>query len=405
MLRAAFHFMSKSNIRAVLLQIHSLMGLALAMLLSVIGLTGAMMSFEDEIQAALNASAMHVEVRAVPRLSPDELIARLQTDPHFGKVSAMTMASGPSSAVRIRFVRGESSAGPSSIYVDPYDAKILGVSIGDEFFATVRKLHRWLLLPGDGKGYGRQITGIVALGLLAMLVSGLVLRWPYRTTSIKVWLKPIWSLRGRGLYRSLHAVFGTWVLLIYVVMVLTGLWYAFDWYKSGAVWLLSRSSVATDPSQTMSPRGRDVAAPKPESSAHAAPLRLDGVWSTYLQNRGDHFTTMQMILPAGAGSIVRVRSWAHKGTGGDRDEFKIDAVSGRTISADIYADKTIGERALARVLDIHRGSILGWPGKLLFMLAAAMMPFFAVTGLLLYFSRRRHVRLSRRSLDLVASGK
>jgi uncharacterized iron-regulated membrane protein len=41
------------------------------------------------------------------------------------------------------------------------------------------------------------------------------------------------------------------------------------------------------------------------------------------------------------------------------------------------------------VLDIHRGAILGWPGKLAFMVAAALMPLFAVTGVLLYLSRRR----------------
>jgi uncharacterized iron-regulated membrane protein len=50
---------------------------------------------------------------------------------------------------------------------------------------------------------------------------------------------------------------------------------------------------------------------------------------------------------------------------------------------------------LASVLDIHRGAILGWPGKLAFMLAAALMPLFTVTGLLLYLSRRRHRRLAR----------
>jgi sulfite reductase (NADPH) flavoprotein alpha-component len=39
--------------------------------------------------------------------------------------------------------------------------------------------------------------------------------------------------------------------------------------------------------------------------------------------------------------------------------------------------------------------VFGWPGRLAFMLAAAAMPLFAVTGLLLYLSRRRHRRLAR----------
>jgi sulfite reductase (NADPH) flavoprotein alpha-component len=44
---------------------------------------------------------------------------------------------------------------------------------------------------------------------------------------------------------------------------------------------------------------------------------------------------------------------------------------------------------LASVLDIHSGSIFGWPGQLLFMLAAALMPLFTVTGFILYLSRRK----------------
>jgi uncharacterized iron-regulated membrane protein len=65
------------------------------------------------------------------------------------------------------------------------------------------------------------------------------------------------------------------------------------------------------------------------------------------------------------------------------------------MSSEIYADKSLGERILASVLDIHRGAILGWPGKLLFMLAAALMPLFMVTGFMLYLSRRKHRLASR----------
>jgi uncharacterized iron-regulated membrane protein len=59
------------------------------------------------------------------------------------------------------------------------------------------------------------------------------------------------------------------------------------------------------------------------------------------------------------------------------------------VFAECYADKTFGKKIIANLLDIHRGAFLGWPGKLAFMLAAALMPQFAVTGVLLYLSRRR----------------
>jgi uncharacterized iron-regulated membrane protein len=394
-------FMSKHPIKAGLLQVHSVIGLAISLVLAVIGITGATMSFEDEIGASLNAGIMRVEARSVPMLTPDALIARLQAAQDFGKVSAVTMASDPSRAVRIRFARNEGGSRPSSVYVDPYDGHLLGTPRGEDFFATVRKLHRWLLLPGDANGYGRQITGVVAIGLIVMLASGIVLRWPRRAGSAKMWLKPNLALRGRGFHWSLHSVAGTWVLVIYLVMALTGLWYSFDWYKNGATWLLSRPSVVAAPMQPkMQPKS-----PRGAGATDAAPLALDRAWSAFLHEQGGRFATAQLTLPAGAGTVVRIRSWTRDAShDGARDELRIDAVTGRLVSSEIYADKSIGERILASVLDIHRGSILGWPGKLLFMVAAALMPLFVVTGFMLYLSRRKHRRMSRPTVGSLVPG-
>ncbi|KWV51685.1 hypothetical protein AS156_11280 [Bradyrhizobium macuxiense] len=390
-------------INAALLQVHSIAGLALALLWAVVGITGATMSFEDEIEAGLNKDIMRVDASATRRLTPDELVAHLQAAGESGKVSAVTMSSDPSAAVRLRFARDEGGARPLSVYVDPYDGHVLGSPRGEAFFAIVRKLHRWLLLPGDGNGYGRKITGTAAICLIVMLITGLVLRWPHRARSVKMWLKPNLALRGRGLHRSLHAVIGTWVLPIYLVITLTGLWYSFEWYKAGANWLLARP-----PTTTMQPkpsRGAADATAKTTGKADAKPLAFDLVWSTFLHEEGNRYARALLTLPAGAGTVVRVRSWAPDSTlESVRDEFRIDAVTGRLVSADLYADKTLGERVLAGVLDIHRGAILGWPGKLAFMLAAALMPLFTVTGFLLYLSRRRHRGLARPAIASLVPG-
>ncbi|MGY3696479.1 putative iron-regulated membrane protein [Bradyrhizobium sp. USDA 3240] len=397
-------------IKAALLQIHSLAGLALALLWAVVGLTGATMAFEDEIEATLNSHIMRVDASATRRLTPDELVARLQSAGDFGRASAVTMASDPSAAARIRFARSEVGTRPSSVYVDPYNGHVLGSPRGEDFFATVRKLHRWLLLPGDGNGIGRKITGAAAICLIVMLISGLVLRWPHRARSVKMWLKPNLGLRGRGLHRSLHAVIGTWVLPVYLVMTLTGLWYSFEWYKASANWLLARPQATATAMQPKPPRGAAAAADKGEAGIEAKsgeikPLAFDRVWTTFLQQENNDYGRALLTLPAGAGTVVRVRSWSRDSSlESVRDEFRIDAVTGRVISSDRYADKTFGERVLAGVLDIHRGAILGWPGKLAFMLAAAMMPLFAVTGLLLYLSRRRHRRLARQPMGHLVPG-
>jgi sulfite reductase (NADPH) flavoprotein alpha-component len=146
-------------------------------------------------------------------------------------------------------------------------------------------------------------------------------------------------------------------------------------------------------------------APQGTAATDAAPVALDRVWSTFLHERSGRFSTAQLTLPAGAGTIVRIRARAADASeDGGRDEFRIDAATGRLVSSDIYADKSAGEKLLARVLDIHRGSIFGWPGKLVFMLAAALMPLFTVTGFILYFSRRKPRRASRPALGSLVPG-
>ncbi|MGJ5180789.1 PepSY-associated TM helix domain-containing protein [Bradyrhizobium oligotrophicum] len=373
--------MGQFRIKPALLQIHSIVGLAAALVLTVIGVTGALMSFEDEIQAGLNATLARVPPRAGAPLTPAELVARLQAGPDGGKVAALTLSRDPEAAVRIRFARGETGGRPPSVFVDPHDGRVLGPISGEAFFATVRKLHRWLLLPGDGNGAGRRITGAVVLGLVVLLLTGLVLRWPRRATSASLWLKPQLGLRGRGLHRSLHTVIGTWLLPVYLVMALTGLSWSYGWYKDGLVRLLTPASPVA---QKMPGK-----APREDAGPETKPLALDLVWATVLREAGDRFAAVQLTLPAGAGTVVRARSWPHDAQDGVRDEFRIDGTTGRLLAAERYAEKTAGERVLARILDIHRGRILGRPGQILFLLAAALMPLFAVTGVLLYLSRRR----------------
>lgn len=377
-----------SRTKSAFLQVHSIIGLAISLILGLIGLTGAMLSFEDEIVAVLNRDVTKVDPRPAPVLGPDELVSRVQAVPGAGKVGLIVFSSEPGTAVRMRFARSETGE-RSSVYVDPYDGRVVSAMPGEGFFATLRNLHRFLLLPGNGNGYGRLITGVAVLGLFVLLISGMVLRWPRRVRSIKsgitTWLKPNLAMPGRPFHRSLHSVVGTWLLPVYLVTILTGLWWSFDWYKASATWLLSSKPAASAPA----PRGAKGGAKAVAADVPAAPS-LDKVWSTFLADQGSRYAMAIMQVPNGPGSVVRIRSVAKDASFEEaRDDFRIDGVTGRMVSAELYNDKTFGERILAAVLHIHTGAFLGLPGRIVFLLAAALMPLFTVTGFILYFSRRR----------------
>lgn len=85
---------------------------------------------------------------------------------------------------------------------------------------------------------GQAITGASTLVLLFFCASGLYLRWPRRWWSLRTWWAVEWRRQGRSFLWSLHAVFGTWCLLVYLLIALTGLTWSYTWYRDGMVALL-----------------------------------------------------------------------------------------------------------------------------------------------------------------------
>lgn len=378
--------MDQRPVKQILLRLHSIVGLVAALVLSCAGLTGALMSFENEVIALLNRPIVQVPVREAGRLTPDALLKRVEAETG-GKVDTLSLSGDGASAVRVRFARDASGARRDAVHVDPHDGRVLGAAVGEATFATIRRLHRFLLLPGDGDGLGRWITGAAALGLPLLLVSGLVLRWPRRPGRLPAWYRIYLSARGRGLYRSLHSVIGTWLIPVYLVIALSGLWWSYGWYREGATWLLTGATSARD--------ARPDRGTKPSGAKPQPVVTLDTAWAAFLAHYGADYGKAVLSVPSRKDALVRVRRVAKDAPSeAVRDEIRIDAESGRIVSVERFADKSVGEAVLARVLDIHTGRMFGLGGRIVFMLGAATMPLFMVTGILLYLSRRRLRRLA-----------
>lgn len=365
-------------------QLHWMLGVTIGIVLAIMGVTGATMAFEDQIMEALSPGVVDVAPRAAPLLTPDQLLARFVAQTPGAKPTSLTLRAKPGAAPQVTFTPPRAAPGAKArkLYLDPYDGKILGRANGEGFFATVRQIHRYMLLPGDGEGLGRQITGLAAFSLIYFAISGLYLRWPKRALDWKVWLKPNLKLKQRGLYWSLHSVVGTWVFLVYLTIAMTGLTWSYDWYKAGFDTILTGKASAPPAAEPKA--GKTSAKPgKPK-----LPPQLDLAWRARQREAPDATTTI-ITLPKGSAAI-RVR-YLPKNAAHERafDELKIDAKSGAVLDHDRFADKSLGAQISSARLSVHRGSFFGLPGAILFMLAAATMPLFPITGYLLYLGRRR----------------
>src|SRR5262245_65168685 len=80
---------------------------------------------------------------------------------------------------------------------------------------------------------GKALTGASTLALVVLCLSGLYLRWPRKMLDWRAWLTFNTALKGRPFLWRLHAVTGTWVLLLYLLACLTGLFWSYEWYRNG----------------------------------------------------------------------------------------------------------------------------------------------------------------------------
>ncbi|WP_353631824.1 sulfite reductase flavoprotein subunit alpha [Pseudomonas canadensis] len=378
-------------LKKTLFQLHWFFGITAGLVLALMGITGAAVSFQDEILRALNPSVLTVEKREAGVLPPAELVRKLEATE--GQTVAMLFVESESgNAARVFFTPPPGERRGQLRYFDPYTGDYMGDVVGQEVFGFLLQFHRFLVM-GDT---GRNITGACTLILVFFCLSGMYLRWPRQVASWRAWLTLDWRKKGRAFNWDLHSVFGTWCLLAYLLSALTGLYWSYDWYSQGLTKLLS------DAPQNERVRKRG---PAPEGPAPVA--NYDAIWSSIYSNAGPGLSAYNIRMPAVAGQPATVY-YLLDDSPHDRalNQINLDPATGEVKSHDRYASKTFGSQLLTSVYALHTGSYFGLAGRIILTLSSVLMPLFFITGWLLYLDRRRkkrQVRDARKGLSANAS--
>ena len=371
-------------IKKILFQLHWLLGISAGLVLALMGVTGASLSYQDELLRLLNPGVMSVEPAVGARpLSPDELVARVGEQLPKRQLLGLTFSADALESVKVNV----SGGGPrgETLYADPFSGDLLGAARGAGLFQFMMQLHRWLAI-GDA---GKPITGAATLALVFLCLSGLYLRWPRQAGNWRAWLTLDWRRTGRGFLWDLHAVVGTWVMLAYLLASLTGLYWSYEWYRNGV------HALAGEPApQHGGPGGRR--GPPPQGQVQAEALRpalsIDPLWSAFRREVQDDYQLANLRLPERTGQPLQVmylpEAAAHKRA---FNRLSLDA-SGKVLQHERYTDKSDVQQLLASVYPLHTGDYFGQPGRILMLLASLAMPLFFVTGWQLYLGRRRQRR-------------
>ena len=367
------------NWKQVWFQLHWFIGITAGTVLVIIGLSGATLAFKDELLDLMNPGVRHVPVETRAALTPAQL-GSIAAAEHGQRVASVTMYAEAGAAPRLFFAPKNGQRRGESIYMHPYTGATQPALAGAAFFEWTESLHRWLLLPRDP---GRQVAGALALCLLGLALSGLYLRWPRRPLDWRTWLTFDPALKGRSFLWNLHAVAGTWCLVVYVALTLTGIYWSYDVVRDNIdAWAGKPPRVAQAPGK----KG------PPKEKKEAAAIDISLAWRSF-QQHAPGWTLSSVRLPTRPGEAVQF-TWLASDAPHERarSRMAISAADGSITENEPYSQQGLGSRLVNIIYPLHMGTYFGLPGRIIVTLASLGLPLFAITGWMLYLGRRKAKR-------------
>lgn len=368
--------------KKILFQLHWFLGITAGLILSIVGVTGAIYSYDQQILRWINHDSYVVKAEQREKLTPQQLYQHFTEQQPNIKINSITISASPTESSVVNIVKEGERRG-YNMMVNPYSAEVLPEVQGRGFFQGVQSLHRWLTVGKIGdREIGKQIVGASTLILIFFVLSGLFLRFPKRH-SFRQWFAVKTELKGRSFLWDLHAVVGTWVAIFYLVLACTGLYWSYDWWRNGMFKVLG----VQKPVAQVQDKGKKEPAP---------PLNHDDInrilsftWQNATAQLGRDYSSITLNIPKNADgkislSYVDVIPQHERA----RNSVNFDYDNNTIVKHDIYADKKLNEKIMSSMLPVHRGSFFGGIYQFFAMISALLMPLFFITGWMLYIKRR-----------------
>jgi len=412
--------------------VHRWLGLTAALFLIVAGATGAVISWDHEIDEWLNADIMETPGRGALQ-NPLALAAAVEASDPRVEVSYMTLAleEGHAASFLVRPKKDPATGKPhvlgyNNVFVDPVTAQVTGQRDSKSIALSKRNLMSWLRhlheslhMPAfwGSDRWGFWLMGGIALMWLIDSFVALYLTLPRRLAARREapaadapkrsWFKrwqPSWIVRWRsGGYKlnfDLHRAGGLWVWAIIIVVSFTS--FSLNLYREVFYPVMSKISTTTPgPYETITPAPLgSFIEPKISFASAIEIARGEG------QRLGFEFPPSG-IWYGGDFPFYNISFFDPEdemgGMGMGMSNIYVSADNGEVLGMHRPWHGTAADVFVQLQLPLHSGRILGLTGRIMMSIMGVFVVMLSITGIVIWERKRRARRAMARTLAASAA--
>lgn len=348
----------------IIFWLHRILGLAGGLFILILTITGIILVIEPQVDNLLNPK--QTQIAAVgQRQSYDQLLATVnRAYPNAQLRSLQLWRDAEKQAVRVDLV---DKGIRTWVAINPYTGAIINARNAEATLVRqARELHENLLLEPVG-GF---IMGLAGLCLLGSALTG---TWYYRRSLLSVFNVGVrWNRSARIVYADIHKWLGVVALLFMLLMSATGIF--FHW-------------------EQLERRFGDGPKPDPAPALPVSTTRLpvDDALVAARTSIAD-FDARQIDFPRPGDTTLVIRGNRPNSLrmlGEYNVLATVDTRTGRYISGFDARDADLEYVAEHIFEELHFGRYGGWISQLIYILLALATAIVTVTGLIIWFLKRR----------------
>ncbi|BBU62367.1 hypothetical protein MSC49_23020 [Methylosinus sp. C49] len=370
--------------RKIFLAAHRYIGLFAGAVFVLIGLSGSLLAFREDIDEWLNAPLMRVEppTPAVMRPLDQILAAATAAMPAEGRPERITLPRHAKAAAIIGYMVETDDLDSSfhQIFVDPYRAEVTGdrlVAHGDDVlaqpFVQIVMAFHWTLLLGVNNAY---LIGALGIVLFVSIIAGLYL-WRPRNGDWRMGLTIKWGASRERIVYDAHRSVGAYFGILLLATLATGIALIFKPATHSLATLISPVRPEPDFGRSTPIAGR-------------APIGLDAAVAS-AEKVFPEGRLHWVLLPSGDDGVYVVgkQSESEPNRAKTFRNVGVDRYSGRVLQTQDRDDFTAGEKLLEWLFPLHCGEAFGVPGRTLVALTGLAPLILYVSGFLRWRQKRR----------------